>query len=83
MKVRLHARVLVPATLAVALGVGAPPVCLGQDLEQAAAGFATQWATGDVSGLQSRFSESGVRVQWEERPLGALSPQRAGASVRE
>jgi len=83
MKVRIHARVLVPATLAVALGVGAPPVCLGQDLEQAAAGFATQWAAGDVSGLQSRFSESGVSVQWEERPLGALSPQRAGASVRE
>ena len=83
MKVRLHARVLVPATLAVALGAGAPSVCLGQDLEQAASGFATQWAAGDVSGLQSRFSEGGVRVRWEARPLGALSPQRAGAAVRE
>ncbi len=69
--------------LGVAIGVGAPAVCLGQDLEQAAAGFATQWAAGDVSGLQSRFAQSGVRVQWEARPLGTLSPQRAGASIRE
>ncbi len=83
MKGWLRSRVLVPGTLAVAVGVGAPAVCLGQDLEQAAAGFATQWAAGDVSGLQGRFSESGVRVQWEARPLGALSPQRAGASIRE
>ncbi len=69
--------------LGVAIGVGAPAGCLGQDLAQAASGFARQWAAGDVSGLQSRFSQSGVRIQWEARPLGALSPQRAGASIRE
>jgi hypothetical protein len=81
MKVR--ARTLVLGMLGVSAGVGAPNLCLGQDLEQAAAGFATRWAAGDVSGLQSRFSQSGVRVQWEARPLGSLSPQRAGASIRE
>ncbi len=69
--------------LGVAIGVGAPAVCLGQDLAQAATGFARQWAAGDVSGLQGRLSQSGVRIQWEARPLGALSPQRAGASIRE
>jgi hypothetical protein len=74
---------LVLGMLAVAVGAGVPPTCLGQDLEQAAAAFAQQWAAGDVSRLQSRFSQSGVRIQWEVRPLGALSPQRAGASIRE
>ena len=69
--------------LGVALGSGAPAVGLAQDLEQTAARFATQWAAGDVSRLQSGFSSSGVRIQWEARPLGALSPQRAGASIRE
>ncbi len=76
-------RAFVLGMLCVAVGAGAPPVCLGQDLAQAATGFARQWAAGDVSGLQSRFSRSGVSVQWEGRPLGALSPQRAGASIRE
>jgi hypothetical protein len=76
-------RGLVLGMLGVSVGVGVPAVCFGQDLEQAAAGFARQWAAGDVSGLQSRFSQSGVRVQWEARPLGSLSPQRAGASIRE
>jgi hypothetical protein len=76
-------RTLVLGLLAVAAGAGVPPACLGQSLEQTAAIFAQQWAAGDVSRLQSRFSQSGVRVQWEARPLGALSPQRAGASIRE
>ena len=76
-------RMLVLGMVAVAVGVSEPVACLGQDLEQAAAEFAAQWSAGDVSRLQSRFSQSGVRVQWEARPLGALSPQRAGASVRE
>ena len=74
---------LILGMLGVSVGAGAPAVCLGQDLEQAAAGFATQWAAGDVSGLQARFSQGGVRVQWEARPLGALSPRRAGASIQE
>ena len=69
--------------LGVAVGVAAPGACLGQDLEQAAAGFAAQWAAGDVSRLQGRFSQNGVRLQWEARPLGALAPQHAGASIRE
>jgi hypothetical protein len=77
------ARTLVLGMLAVGVGAGLPNACLGQDLEQAAAAFAGQWAAGDVSRLQSRFSQSGVRIQWEARPLGALSPQRAGASIRE
>ena len=76
-------RRLMLGMLGVAVGAGAPAISLGQDLEQAAAGFATQWAAGDVSGLQTRFSQGGVRVQWEARPLGALSPRRAGASIRE
>ncbi len=80
---RLCPRTLVLGMLSVAVGAGAPTVCLGQGLEQAAAGFAAQWAAGDVSRLQSRFSESGVSIQWEARPLGALTPARAGASVRE
>ena len=78
-----------PRTLLWILGVAgvgtpavAPVVCLGQGLEQAAAGFAAQWAAGDVSRLQSRFSER-VSIQWEARPLGALTPARAGASIRE
>ena len=74
---------LVLGILCVAVVAAAPAVCLGQSLEQAAAEFATEWAAGNVSGLQSRFSQSGVRVQWEARPLGSLSPRRAGASVRE
>ena len=74
---------LVLGMLGVSVGAGAPAICLGQNLEQAAAGFATQWAAGDVSGLQARFSQGGVRVQWEARPLGALSPRRAGASIQE
>ena len=76
-------RILVLGVVAVAVGVSTPAACLGQDLEQAAAAFAAQWSAGDVSRLQSRFSQSGVRVQWEAQPLGALSPQRAGASIRE
>ena len=76
-------RTLVLATLAVALAVGAPAACLAQDLEQAAEGFAVQWAAGDVSRLQSGFSLNGVRLQWDARPLGALAPQHAGASIRE
>ena len=80
---RLGPRALVLLISGVAVGVGAPAVCFGQGLEQAAAGFATQWAARDVSRLQSRFSQSGVSIQWEARPLGALSPQRAGASIRE
>ncbi len=75
--------VMVLGILGVGVGVGAPASCLGQDLVEAAARFATQWAAGDVSQLQSRFSQGGARIQWEERPLGALSPQRAGASIRE
>lgn len=74
-------RTLVLGTLAIAAGV--PPACLGQGLEQTAAAFAELWAAGDVSRLQSRFSQSGVSIQLEERPLGALSTRRAGASVRE
>ncbi len=74
---------LVLVILAIAAGAGAPPACLAQDLGQAAAAFAAQWSAGDVSRLQSGFSQGGVRVQWEARPLGALSPQRAGASIRE
>jgi hypothetical protein len=69
--------------LGVVVGVGVPAACLGQELERAAAQFAAQWAAGDVSQIQSCFSQSGTRVQWEARPLGALSPQRAGASIRE
>ena len=69
--------------LLVGVGVGAPAGCLGQDLEQAAAGFAAQWAAGDVSRLQSGFSSNGVRLQWESRPLGTLAPQHAAASIRE
>ena len=69
--------------VAVAVGLSAPAAGFGQDLEQAAAAFAAQWSAGDVSRLESRFSQSGVRVQWEDRPLGALSPERAGASIRE
>ena len=76
-------RPLIVGTLGLAVGAGAPATCLAQDLEQAAAGFATQWAAGEVSGLQTAFSEAGVRIQWEARPLGALSPRRAGASIRE
>lgn len=86
-RTRTQRTLVLVGILGVAVGAGAPAVCLGQGLgqtlEQAAAAFATQWAAGDVSGLQSRFSQSGVRVQWEARPLGTLSPQRAGASVRE
>ena len=76
-------RGLVLGMLGLSVVAGAPAIGLGQDLAQAAAGFATQWAAGDVSGLQTRFSQGGVRVQWEARPLGALSPRRAGASIRE
>ncbi len=76
-------RTLVLGMVAGAVGVSAPAVCLGQDLEQAAAAFAVQWSAGDVSRLESRFSQTGVRIQWEARPLSALSPQRAGASIRE
>ena len=76
-------RTLIFGMLGVVVGARVPAACLGQDLEEAAARFATQWAAGDVSQLQSRFSQSGARIQWEARPLGALSPQRAGASVRE
>ena len=76
-------RTLVLGIVGFAVGVGAPAACLGQDLEQAAAQIAAQWAAGDVSRLQSRFSQNGVRLQWEARPLGALSPQHAGASIRE
>jgi len=76
-------RTLALGMLAVAAGAAAPLACFGQNLEQTAAIFAQQWAAGDVSRLQSRFSQSGVRVQWEARPLGALSAQRAGASIRE
>jgi len=79
---RLRPRMLVLGMLGVTVGAGAPAVCLGQGLEQAAAGFAAQWAAGDVSRLQSRFSER-VSIQWEARPLGALTPARAGASIRE
>ena len=76
-------RTLIFGMLCVVVGACVPAACLGQDLEEAAARFATQWAAGDVSQLQNRFSQSGARIQWEARPLGALSPQRAGASVRE
>ncbi len=77
-----------PRTLAlviftVAVAVGAPASGLGQDIEQAAAEIAEQWAAGDVSRLQSRFSQDGVRLQWEARPLGVLAPRHAGASIRE
>ena len=76
-------RTIVLGVLGVVAGASVPDACFGQDLEEAAARFAAQWAAGDVSQLQSRFSQSGVRIQWEARPLGALSPQRAGASIRE
>lgn len=76
-------RTIVLGMVGVVLGVGVPTVCLGQDLEQAAVQFAARWAAGDVSGLQGRLSQYGVRLQWEARPLGALSPQHAGASIRE
>ena len=79
----LRPRALILGILGVAVGVGAPAVCLGQGLEEAATGFATQWAASDVSRLQSQFSQSGVSIQWEAGPLGALSAQRAGASIRE
>ena len=69
--------------IGVVVGAGLPAVCVGQDLEEAAARFAAQWAAGDVPQLQSRFSQGGARIQWEAGPLGALSPQRAGASIRE
>ncbi len=74
---------MVRGMLLVGVGVGAPAASHGQDLEQAAAGFAAQWAAGQVSRLQSGFSSNGVRLQWESRPLGALAPQHAGASIRE
>jgi hypothetical protein len=76
-------RAFILGTVGVALGVCAPDACLGQDLEAAAARFAEQWAAGDVSTLQNRFSVKGLRLQWEARPLGALAPPRAGASIRE
>lgn len=76
-------RALVLGMLGVVIGAAVPAACLGQDLEEAAARFAAQWAAGDVSQLQSRFSQSGARIQWDAGPLGALSPQRAGASIRE
>ena len=79
----LLSRTLGIAMISVVVGAGLPVVCLGQDLEEAAARFAAQWAAGDVPQLQSRFSQSGARIQWEAGPLGALSPQRAGASIRE
>lgn len=69
--------------LGLAMVVGTPAVGLAQDLEQAAAEFAAQWAASDLARLQSGFSENGVRLQWEARPLGELSPERAGASIRE
>jgi hypothetical protein len=69
-------------TISVAVGIGAPAACLAQTLEQAAGRFAAQWAAGDVSRLQSGFSQNGLRLQWEARPLGALGPPRAGASIR-
>ena len=74
---------LVLGILCVSVGAGVPAACLAQNLEQAAGGFATQWAAGDVSGLQTGFSQGGVRIQWEARPLGALPPRRAAASIRE
>ncbi len=76
-------RGLILGALGVGVSVGAPAVCLGQDLEQAATRFAAQWAAGDVSTLQDRFSLNGLRLQWEARPLGALAPPRAGVSIRE
>ncbi len=76
-------RALVLGMFCVTVAAGTPTASLGQGLEEAAARFAAQWAAGEVSGLQSRFSPGGVRIQWEARPLGALSPQRAGASIRE
>lgn len=77
------ARGLGPVVLLLAVILGAPAACLGQDLAQAAAGFASQWAAGDVSRLQGGFSSDGVRLQWESRPLATLAPQHAGASIRE
>jgi hypothetical protein len=78
---------LLPRTLVlgmlVVVGAGVPAECLGQNLEEAAAQFAAQWAVGNVSQLQSCFSQSGARIQWEARPLGAFSPQRASASILE
>ena len=72
-------RRLVLGMVAVAVGVGVPAACIGQDLEQAAAAFAAQWSAGDLSRLQNRFSQNGVRIQWEARPLGALSPAARGS----
>ena len=69
--------------LCLVVGAGGPAACFGQGLEEAAARFAAQWAAGDISQLQSRFSLGGASIQWEARPLGALSPRRAGASIRE
>ena len=76
-------RAFILGTFGVAVGICVPDACLGQDLEDAAARFAEQWAAGDVSTLQNRFSVKGLRLQWEARPLGALAPPRAGASIRE
>ena len=76
-------RTLILGTFGFVVGVGAPDACLAQNLEQAATRFAAQWAAGDVSTLQDRFSLNGLRLQWEARPLGALAPPRAGASIRE
>jgi hypothetical protein len=84
----MRVRVMVRRTLALGIvglvfGAGIPAACFGQGLEEAAARFAAQWAVGDISQLQSRFSLGGASIQWEARPFGALSPQRAGASIRE
>ena len=76
-------RALALGIVGLVVSAGVPTAGLGQGLEEAAARFAAQWAAGDVSQLQSRFSLGGASIQWEARPLGALSPQRAGASIRE
>ena len=76
-------RTLLLGIVCAVVSVGVPSEGFAQNLDQAAAGFAAQWAAGDVSRLQGRFSPSGVSIQWEGRPLSALSPQRAGVSIRE
>ena len=58
-------------------------ICLAQSLEDAAAHVASLWGAGEVSELEGRLSNSGVRLQWEARQVGSLDPRHAAASIRE
>ena len=76
-------RILVLGVVAVAVGVSTPAACLGQDLEQAAAAFAAQCPPVTCLGSRADSPRAECASNGEAQPLGALSPQRAGASIRE